>query len=241
MAAATCAASSKEGNHVLIERILRDKDYCPSHTEAEEMGLESDESDGEDQCSRKRRRISRSPTGLLRDAAASVERPRRGRPSLTSRSTQSTYGGKYAQASGILSSASSQATPDETEVRAALASFEQWPLENASLERRIENGKTTFQLQFDLTPCTKHGHASSTARNQVDLPSTRTRSRAKRASAPRAEYAPQEDDFLIELKEGREVLVWPEIHQRFSEAYPRRSVESLQVHYSTKLKGRERL
>ncbi|EXK78269.1 hypothetical protein FOQG_17047 [Fusarium oxysporum f. sp. raphani 54005] len=144
IAAATCAASSKEGNHVLIERILRDKDYCPSHTEAEEIGLESDESDGEDQCSRKRCRISRSPTGLLSDAAASIKRPHRGRPSLTSRSTQSTYGGKYAQASGILSSASSQATPDETEVRAALTSFEQWPLENASLERIIENGKTTF-------------------------------------------------------------------------------------------------
>ncbi|RKL22019.1 hypothetical protein BFJ72_g14795 [Fusarium proliferatum] len=114
-----------EGNLVLIKRILRDKDYYPSHTEAEEMGLESDESDGEDQYPRKRRRISRSPTGLLRDATASVERPRRGRPSLTLRSIQSTYGGRYAQASGILSPASSQATPDETEVRAALASFVQ--------------------------------------------------------------------------------------------------------------------
>ncbi|KAJ4178761.1 hypothetical protein NW755_012984 [Fusarium falciforme] len=89
------------------------------------MGLEGDESDSEERCPRKRRKDSRSSAGLLRDATASVERPRLGRPSLTSRSTQSTYGGKYAQASGILSPAPSQATPDETEVTAALASFVQ--------------------------------------------------------------------------------------------------------------------
>ncbi|KAH8659508.1 hypothetical protein BGZ61DRAFT_540276 [Ilyonectria robusta] len=228
-------------SHLGRANLHRDKDYCLSDTEVEEIGPEGDDSDSKDQSSRKRRKVSRSSAGLLRDATASVERPRRGRPSLRSRSTQSTYRGKYAQASGILSPASSQATPDETEVRAVLASFEEWPLENASLKRITENGKTTFQVQFDWTPCTNHGHASSTARDRVDLPLTRARSRAKRGSAPRAKYTPQEDDLLIELKEGREMLVWPEIHQRFSEAYPGRSVESLQVHYSTKLKSRERL
>ncbi|KAH7124952.1 hypothetical protein B0J13DRAFT_646983 [Dactylonectria estremocensis] len=184
------------------------------------MGIESDESDGEDRCPRKRRKVSRLSAGLLRDAAASVERPRRGRLSLRS-------WGKNTQASGILSPASSQATSDETEVTAVLASFEEWPLENASLKRITENGKTTFQLQFDWTPCIKHGHASSTVQDRVDLPSIRMRSRAKRASAPRAKYTPQEDDLLIELKEGREMLAWPEIHQRFSEVYLGRSVESL--------------
>ncbi|KAH6949374.1 hypothetical protein BKA56DRAFT_596549 [Ilyonectria sp. MPI-CAGE-AT-0026] len=205
------------------------------------MGPEGDDSDSEDQRSRKRRKVSRDSADPLRDAAAGVERPRWRRPSLRSRPTQSTCGEKNALASGILSPASSQATSDETEVRAVLASFEEWPLENASLKRITENGKTTFQVQFDWTPCTKHGHASSTARDRVDLPSTRTRSRAKRASAPRAKYTPQEDHLLIELKEGREMLAWPEIHQRFSEAYPGRSIESLQVHYSMKLKSRERL
>ncbi|CAF3544235.1 unnamed protein product [Fusarium graminearum] len=198
MAAVTCTTSSMEGNLVLIERILRDKDYCPSRSEVEEMGLESDESDGEDQYPRKRRRISRSPTGLLRNATAI------------------NYGGKYAQASGILSPASSQATPDETEVRAALASFVQWPLENASLERMTENRKTTFQLQRGAGPTVI----------QLRKP---------------AKYTPQENDLLIELKKGSEVLVWPEIHQWFTEAYPERSAESRQVHYSTKLKSRERL
>ena len=69
---------------------------------------------------------------------------RRGRPSLRSRSTQSTYRGKYAQASGILSPASSQVTSDETEGRAVLTRFEEWPPENALLKRITENGKTTF-------------------------------------------------------------------------------------------------
>ncbi|KAH6977651.1 hypothetical protein EDB80DRAFT_265779 [Ilyonectria destructans] len=193
------------------------------------MGLEGDDSDGEGRRSRKRRKVSRSSAGLLRDAAASVERPRRGRPSLRSR-------GKNTQASSILNPASSQATSDETEVRGVLASFEEWPLENASLKCITENDKTTFQVQFDWTPCTKHGYASSTVGDRVDLPSTRTRSRAKRALAPRAKYTSQEDDLLIELKEGGEMLAWPEIHHRFSAAYPGRSVESLQVHYSTKLK-----
>ncbi|KAH7111544.1 hypothetical protein EDB81DRAFT_671260 [Dactylonectria macrodidyma] len=230
----TSNESQGSESHLDRANLRRDKDYYPSHTEAEEMGLEGDQSNGEDQCPRKRRKVSRSSAGSLRNAAASVERPRRGRPSLRS-------WGKNSQASGILSPASSQATSDETQVTAVLASFEEWPLENASLKRITENGKTTFQLQFDWTPCTKHGHASSAVRNRVDLPSTRTRSGAKRASAPRAKYSSQEDDLLIELKEGREMLAWPEIHQRFCEAHPGRSVESLQVHYSTKLKSRERL
>ncbi|KAH7129613.1 hypothetical protein B0J13DRAFT_139736 [Dactylonectria estremocensis] len=230
------AGNESQGSESHLDRasLRRDKDYCPSHTEAEEMSLEGGEPNGEDQCPRKRRKVSRPSASLLRDAAARVERPRRGRPSLRSR-------GKITQASGILSPASSQATSDETEVTAVLASFEEWPLENASLKRITENGKTTFQVQFDWTPCTKHGHASSIVQDRVDLPSTPTRSRAKRVSAPRAKYTPQEDDLLIKLKKGKEMLAWPEIHQRFSEDYPGRSVESLQVHYSTKLKRRGRL
>ncbi|KAH8659707.1 hypothetical protein BGZ61DRAFT_540043 [Ilyonectria robusta] len=192
------------------------------HAEAEEMSL-GDESNGEDQFPRKRRRVSRSSASSLRDAAASVERPRRGRPSLRSRSTRS-----------------SQAMSDETEVRAVLARFEEWPLENASLKRITENGKTTFQLQFDWTPCT-NGQASSTVRDRVDSPSTQTTGKTKRASAPKIKYTPQENDLLIKLKEGSEMITWPEIHRRFSETYPGRSVDSLQVHYSTKLKGRKRL
>ncbi|KAH8654689.1 hypothetical protein BGZ61DRAFT_541377 [Ilyonectria robusta] len=206
------AGSQSQGGESHVANLRRDKDYCPSHTEAEEMSL-GDESNGEDQCPRKRRKVSRSSASSPRDAAASVERPRRGRPSLRSRSTRS-----------------SQAMSDETEVRAVLARFEEWPLENASLKSITENGKTTFQLQFDWT-----------VRDGVDSPSTQTTGKVKRASAPRIKYTPQENDLLIKLKEGREMIAWPEIHRRFSETHPGRSVDSLQVHYSTKLKGRTRL
>ncbi|KAL6406242.1 hypothetical protein AUP68_10412 [Ilyonectria robusta] len=236
----TGSESQRSESHLRRANLHRDKDYCPSDTEVEEMGPEVDDSDSEDQRSRKRRKVSRASADPLRDAAAGVERPRWRSPSLRSRSTQSTYREKNAQASGILSPASSRAMPDETEARAVLAKFEEWPLENASLKCITENGQTTFQLQFEWTPCTKHGHASSTVRDRIDLRSTRTTSRAKRASAARAKYTPHEDDLLIKLK-GREMLAWPEIHRRFSEAHPGRSVESLQVHYSTKLKSRERL
>ncbi|KAI8677560.1 hypothetical protein NCS56_00646200 [Fusarium sp. Ph1] len=189
------------------------------------MSLEGDKSDGGDQCPRKRRKVSRSSASLLRDAAAVVERPRPVRPSLRSR-------GKPAQASGI-SPASSRATSDDTEARAVLARFEEWPLENASLKRITENGRTNFQLQFDWTPCTKQGHASSAVLDQANSPSTRKRGKGERGS--RAKYTAQEDDLLIKLKKSQ-MLAWPEIHERFSEAYPGRSVEGLQVHYSTKLK-----
>lgn len=72
----------------------RDEDYCPSPTEAEPMGLGGHESDGEDERPRKRRKVSRSSASLLRHSAASVERPRRGRPSLRSASTRSTHKGE---------------------------------------------------------------------------------------------------------------------------------------------------
>ncbi|KAH7153671.1 hypothetical protein EDB81DRAFT_758614 [Dactylonectria macrodidyma] len=144
--------SESQGSESHLDQVnlLRDENYCPSPTGAEAKSL-GDEFNGEDQYPRKRAKVSRSSTSLLRDAAASVERPRRGRPSLRSRSTQSTHRGKNTRASSILSPASSQATPDETEVRADLARFEEWPLGNTSLKRITRNGKTTFQLQFDWT------------------------------------------------------------------------------------------
>ncbi|KAI5465104.1 hypothetical protein BGZ63DRAFT_169798 [Mariannaea sp. PMI_226] len=105
---------------------------------------------------------------------------------------------------------------------AVLAKFEEWPLENVVLKRVTQHGKTTFQIQFDWTLCTEHGQVG----------------KAKRTSAPKAKYTPQEDALLIKLKRSREKLTWPEIHQRFNEAFPEgdRSQGCLQVRYSTKLK-----
>lgn len=214
------------------------EDYCTSDLVAEGRSHEGETSDEDEQRSRKRHKVSRPPTSLMRHAAASVKRPRRGRASLRS-TAQSTKGGKRSRGSGIPSPASSQATSTETELGVILARFEEWPLENVSLKRITENGKATFQFQFDWTPCTERGHAGSTDRGWVGSPSTRTVRRAKRALATRTHYTTEEDDLLLELKEGQR-FVWPKIHRRFIETYPGRSVQSLQVHYSTKLKSRER-
>ncbi|KAH6866156.1 hypothetical protein B0T10DRAFT_74951 [Thelonectria olida] len=210
---------------------LRHKGYS-SDLAAEESDPEGETSGEDEQCLRKRRRVSKSSTGSIRHAAASDK----GRASRRY-STRPTKWDNRSRTSRIASPPLSQ-TPC-TEVGAVLARFEEWPLENVSLKRIMENGRTTFQLQFDWTPCTEREHASSPDRSCADSPSRRTVRRAKRASATRVRYTTAEDGLLIKLKED-DRLAWPEIHQRFSETYPGRSVESLQVHYSTKIKNRER-
>ncbi|KAI5455869.1 hypothetical protein BGZ63DRAFT_99816 [Mariannaea sp. PMI_226] len=162
---------------------------------------ESERSDYDDrQFSRKRRRVSKLSTGSTSWRTGREKRSR---------------------ASRIPSPAPSQPRPMEAE-GAVLAKFEEWPLENAVLKRVTQNGKATFQIQFDWAPCTGGGHMG----------------KAKRASGPKGKYTPQEDALLIKLKKSREKLTWPEIHQRFNEAFPERdrSQQSLQVHWCTKLK-----
>ncbi|KAL6402726.1 hypothetical protein AUP68_14060 [Ilyonectria robusta] len=176
--------SQESESHPGRANLHHDKDYCPSDTEVKEMGPEGDDSNNEDQRSRKRRKVSRSSARSLCETAPSVERPRWRRPSLRSRPTRSTYGGKNALASGILSPASSRATSGETEAMTILAEFEEWPLENASLQCITENGKTTFQLQFEWTPCARD--ASSSVQGRVDSLSTQRRAKHTQSGPLRA-------------------------------------------------------
>ncbi|KAH7146066.1 hypothetical protein EDB81DRAFT_759375 [Dactylonectria macrodidyma] len=46
----------------------------------------------------------------------------------------------------------SQAAPVSSEVPTLLARFEEWPLQDVSLKRITEGGKTTFQLKFEWAP-----------------------------------------------------------------------------------------
>ncbi|KAK7393948.1 hypothetical protein QQX98_013270 [Neonectria punicea] len=235
----TDSSSQGRGFHPGQRSQLRDEGYYPSPMEAEPMGLDDPESEGEDECPRKRRRITQSSVNLLRNSEISVERPRRGGQSLRSTSARSTDKGGNAGESGILSPASSQAMLDETEARPVGARFEEWPLQNAVLKRITDDGIATFQLQFDWNPCTKPGHASGATWGQADSPTNRTTGKAKRASSRRTPFTSAEDGLLIKLKED-EMLAWSEIHRQYSETYPGRSVGSLQVRYCTKLKDRER-
>jgi hypothetical protein len=98
-----------------------------------------------------------------------------------------------------------------------------------------ENGKTTFQFQFEWPLCTDHPQATSVIPNSTR--SVATRKTTKRAPARRAKYSDDEDKFLIQLKE-EEQLGWAEIRQRFAQRFPERGGSSLQVHYCTKLKYR---
>lgn len=219
----------RRSHRIAAHRLTHNHDGGDNNADRGPQGLP----DEDEHCPRKRRRVSSH-------AAASIQRPHPGKPSLRS-TAQPAKKGTCSRASGILSPASQgTSTSNETELGAVLARFEEWPVENASLKRITENGKATFQLQFNWTPHTKHGHAGSTGWDSADSPSTRTMRRAKRASATRTPYTTAEDNLLLQLKE-RETLAWPEIYQRFNATYPGRSAQSLQVHYSTKLKGRERL
>ncbi|CAM1508766.1 Fc.00g056140.m01.CDS01 [Cosmosporella sp. VM-42] len=143
----------------------------------------------------------------------------------------------------ILGLEPSQAPPRQRlrlvkQVSTVLARFEEWPLENVSLKRITENGVATFQLQFNWNLCTK-GHAGSFDQNRGDTPTTKVKDKPKRTSLKRSSFTPEEDAYIIKLKEGSEKLAWSEIHQRFSDRHQRRSIGTLQVYYSTKLKNRE--
>jgi hypothetical protein len=151
---------------------------------------------------------------------------------------RSTKGREHMRTTDVASPASSQATSPEADLAAILATCRGWPLEKASLRCTIESGKPVFQLQFNLPPLL-HSYTSHIASNRLDSPSLRAVSKARRAPSPRPRYTPSEDDLLLQLKE-EEKLSWPKIHQRFCEKFPGRRIESLQVHYSTKVKPRER-
>jgi len=114
-----------------------------------------------------------------------------------------------------------------------------WSLENALLRCMAENGKPVFQLQFNLSPGLLHDCASSIASGRPNSTSVGAMGKAHQSTSTRLRYTRSEDDLLLKLK-AEEKLPWSEIRQRFCEVFPSRPMESLQVHYSTKVKHRER-
>jgi hypothetical protein len=97
------------------------------------------------------------------------------------------------------------------------------------------NGKATFQFQFDWDLCMKHGEETGNRRHVTSRPG-KALATVKRST--RRPFTPEEDRWLLKLKE-REELAWAEIHQRFCDRFEKRSKESLQVRYCTKLKRRD--
>ncbi len=137
----------------------------------------------------------------------------------------------------------SDSSEDNETVQVPAARFQEWPLGNAVLKRVVINGQATFQLQFTWDPCTNDKHKASTVKGvQSNIlvkscRSTRRKTATRRKTGSRSSWTHEEEEFLIELK--KEGLTWNNIHKRHKEAFPERSVGTLQVHYCTKLKGRQ--
>ncbi|KAF4452883.1 hypothetical protein F53441_4355 [Fusarium austroafricanum] len=214
-----------------IQEYVRDEDYCPSPNQGHGSG---DDSDGGQHC-HKRRKPSRSPYSSIRSTPTSLRHSRRRKRST--RAVAHTLRERDTSALGLLSPTASYAGSVPSDATAFLAQFQEWQLENVSMKRIIENGKTTFQFQFEWPLCANHPHATSVSPNSTH--SVATKKTTKRAPARQAKYSGDEDNFLIQLKE-EEQLGWAEIRRRFAQRFPERGGSGLQVHYCTKLKDRGR-
>ncbi|EXL40443.1 hypothetical protein FOCG_17065 [Fusarium oxysporum f. sp. radicis-lycopersici 26381] len=214
-----------------IPECVRDEDYYPSTNQGHGSG---DDSDDEQHC-HKRRKPSRPPYSSVRSTPTSVRHSRRRK--RPTRAVARTLRERDTSALGVLSPTPSRARSVPSEASAFLARFQEWPLEHVSMKRITENGKTTFQFQFEWPLCTNYPHATSMTPDSTC--SVATKKPTKRAPAARAKYSDDEDNFLIQLKE-EEQLGWAEIRRRFAQRFPKRSGSGLQVHYCTKLKDRGR-
>ena len=205
--------SSAEGP----SRALDDKEYCPS-TDHETEGESDGQSSDEDLSSRKRRKFRATSTrsgslspGSLRCVSTDFEAPS---------DTESPPTRERANS-----------LADSTD-----AAFDEWVLQDVILKRTTMNGKATFQFQFDWDLCMKHGEKTGLSRKGTIRQSTDF---AIAKPITRRAFTPEEDRFLIELKE-MEVLPWSKIHQRFCGRFTERSKDALQVRYCTKLKRRDK-
>lgn len=220
-----------------------DVDYVDSHDDKISLatGVEGGGegvSDEDEQPACKRRKSSMSSAKKIGSEAARVRRSHRAAsPSRVIR--RSTNGREQMRTAGVASSASSEAASSETDLATILARCREWPLENVLLKCTTDDGNPIFQLQFNLPPRILGECTSYFASSRLESPSARVVSKARRIPSARLRYTPSEDDLLLQLK-AEEKLPWPEIHQRFCEKFPGRPIPSLQVHYSTKVKPRER-
>ncbi|KAM3547887.1 hypothetical protein ARSEF4850_009742 [Beauveria asiatica] len=132
------------------------------------------------------------------------------------------------QASHSLSESESDKGSDCS--KASTASFGEWQLQNAALKCLTIDGVPTYQLQFQRMQAHSSSQQSRRLRKAVSSGRVGRSCKSIRFSAA-------EDRLLNQLKTSGE-LTWKEIHRQFDEEFPgRRSLGTLQVHYSTKLRG----
>ncbi|KAJ4186657.1 hypothetical protein NW767_012500 [Fusarium falciforme] len=211
-----------------LESHYRDEN-SPSLADSEDSDSEDNDADGSHQ-GRKRRKVSKSASCSVRSTAGSS---RGSRNSRQRRST--THAPQFPSAirtprRDIDSPTPSQATPAPSGANMFLARFEEWPLGDVLLKRITEGGKTTFQLQFDWDSdlCQLHaGRSVSTPKKRRSLSKT-LRSAAKSSGA---RWTSEEDETVRRMKQDGDS--WAAIQR----ALPHRSEGTIQVRYSTKLRG----
>ncbi|KAK1690440.1 hypothetical protein BDP55DRAFT_628110 [Colletotrichum godetiae] len=125
-------------------------------------------------------------------------------------------------------------TDNEIDPRSLFGLFYEWRLRKPVLKCVKEELITTFQLEWQQPSAElqqTHWYPS------VDRPSgssLKRRESARRSAKSRGPFEEQENRLLIRLK--GQGLSWREIHSSFSSSFPGRSLGTLQVHFSTKLK-----
>ncbi|KAK7428974.1 hypothetical protein QQZ08_004486 [Neonectria magnoliae] len=233
--------SKRCGGSLPIEVLLNNAKYRPAQS-AEDSERDHDGDEDEDEAYGKRRRKRRRSHEPL----ASIKRRRYGhttrqRPTNTTRSVPR----DRTPTPRMLSPSSSYTTSDDSDTRHDFATCQEWQLDNVILKRVVLNGVATFQLQFGWDMCSKHDNAVDAVHDRRHGTFAGSTGRVHRGEGAKAKFTPEEDRFLLDLKEGEDGqssphLTWSEIYRRFDTRFPgRRSCGSLQVHYCTKLKGRE--
>ncbi|KAJ3469796.1 hypothetical protein MRS44_003861 [Fusarium solani] len=190
---------------------------------------EDDDADGVHQ-GRKRRKISKSASCSVRSTAASCRSSRSSRQRRSTTHAAQLPSAIRTSGRDIDSPTPSRAIPAPSEANMFLARFEEWPLEDVVLKRITEDGKTTFELQFDWDSDLCQPHAGRSVSNPMKrrrlsktLPSV--------AKSSGARWTSEEDETVRRMKQNGDS--WAVIQR----ALPHRSEGTIQVRYSTKLRG----
>ncbi|KAM6513747.1 hypothetical protein FALCPG4_014967 [Fusarium falciforme] len=211
-----------------LESHYRDEN-SPSLADSEDSGSEDDHADGVHQ-GRKRRKVSKSASCSVRSTAASCRSSRSSRQRRSTTHAAQLPSAIRTSGRDIDSPTPSRAIPAPSEANMFLARFEEWPLEDVVLKRITEGGKTTFQLQFGWDSDLCQPHAGRSVSNPMKrrrlsktLPSV--------AKSSGARWTSEEDETVRRMKQNGDS--WAVIQR----ALPHRSEGTIQVRYSTKLRG----
>ncbi|KAG7432246.1 hypothetical protein Forpi1262_v007149 [Fusarium oxysporum f. sp. raphani] len=202
-----------------VQECIHVEEYYPSLPDA--PGHDSDsEDDSEELHCRKRRRVSRSPHASARRSSHQQRSTRR---------TAQLPRGRLTSVCGSESPATSQTSSAPSDA-GTFARFEEWPLRNVSLKRITEGDKTTFQLQFDWTPGPSQPHADrSVSHSKEGRGPPKASLSATRSSG--GKWTLEEENKVRTMRQDG--CSWAEIQR----VLPHRSQGTIQVRYSTKLKG----